>query len=127
MGFLDKAINSTKSAFKTADEKLGNFVDTEKLDSKIRDEERKIKYLTAEAGEKVVAALREGGEVTKDMFSEIYDKIKECEQTIADLNAQKDEIKMKACDSKIEKLDSKKEEVQAEKDELASKGDAPEE
>ena len=58
MGFMDKVKDSVKSA----DEKLGNAIDKEKLDS---DEELRL---------------------------ELYDKIKECEVKIADLKAQKESI-----------------------------------
>ena len=73
MGFMDKVKDSVKSA----DEKLGNAIDKEKLDSEIRKQEKAIEDFTQEIGEKVLAALKDG---------------KECEAKIADLKAQKESI-----------------------------------
>ena len=53
MGFMDKVKDSVKSA----DEKLGNAIDKEKLDSEIRKQEKAIEDFTKEIGEKVLAAL----------------------------------------------------------------------
>ena len=88
MGFMDKVKDSVKSA----DEKLGNAIDKEKLDSEIRKQEKAIEDFTKEIGEKVLAALKDGKDAAQDNVSELYDKIKECETKIADLKAQKESI-----------------------------------
>ncbi len=88
MGLMDKM----KDTVKSADEKIGNVIDKEKLDSQIRDQKREIEKLTAEIGEKIVSALREGKEAVKEEIEEIYSKIKECEAKIADLEAKKKEL-----------------------------------
>ena len=88
MGFMDKVKDSVKSA----DEKLGNAIDKEKLDSEIRKQEKAIEDFTKEIGQKVLAALREGKDAAEANVAELYDKIKECEAKIADLKAQKESI-----------------------------------
>ena len=88
MGFMDKVKDSVKSA----DEKLGNAIDKEKLDSEIRKQEKAIEDFTKEIGEKVLAALKVGKDAAQANVSELYDKIKECETKIADLKAQKESI-----------------------------------
>lgn len=91
MGFMDKV----KTAAKNADEKLGNAIDCEKIDSKIRDEEKKIKDTTVEMGEKVLANLRAGEEIDKAALDALYDKVKECEANIEKFKAEKESIKNK--------------------------------
>ena len=88
MGFMDKVKDSVKSA----DEKLGNAIDKEKLDSEIRKQEKAIEDFTKEIGEEVQAALKDGKDAAQANVSELYDKIKECETKIADLKAQKESI-----------------------------------
>ncbi len=89
MGFMDKVKESVKSA----DEKLGNAIDISKIDSKIRDEERKIEDLTKEMGEKVLANFRDGTAIAEDDLKAIYAKIQGCEKNIEDLNAEKEALK----------------------------------
>ena len=117
MGFMDKV----KSAAKNVDEKLGNAVDCSKLDSKISDEEKKIKDQTNQAGQKVVSLLKDGKEFSSADFQDVLAAIKESEAKIEELKAEKDKIKIKECDSKIEKLDNQKEEVVSQKEELEGK------
>ena len=88
MGFMDKVKDSVKSA----DEKLGNAIDKEKLDSEIRKQEKAIEDFTKEIGQKVVEALREGKDAAAANVAELMDKIKECEAKIADLKSQKENI-----------------------------------
>ncbi len=88
MGFMDKVKDSVKSA----DEKLGNAIDKEKIDSDIRKEERNIEDLTAQIGKKVVAALKDGKDAGSAELSFEFDKIKESEKKIAELKAQKESI-----------------------------------
>lgn len=88
MGFMDKVKDSVKSA----DEKIGNAIDKEKLDNEIRKQERSIEDYTKEIGEKVLSALREGKDATAAEVTGLYDKIKECESKIAELKSQKEEI-----------------------------------
>ena len=88
MGFMDKV----KDSVKNADEKLGNAIDKEKLDSEIRKQEKAIEDFTKEIGQKVLAALRDGKDAAEANVAELYDKIKECEVKIADLKAQKESI-----------------------------------
>ena len=88
MGFMDKVKDSVKSA----DEKLGNAIDKEKLDSEIRKQEKAIEEYTKEIGQKVVAVVKEGKDAAQAEIAELMDKIKECEAKIADLKAQKESI-----------------------------------
>ncbi len=91
MGFMDKVKDSVKSA----DERLGNAIDKEKIDSDIRREERNIDDLTAQIGKKVVAAVKDGKDANSAEISYEMDRIKESEQKIADLKEQKEEIRKK--------------------------------
>ena len=91
MGFMDKV----KDTVKNADEKLGNAIDKEKLDSQIRDQEREIDKTATEIGKKVVEALKKGEELSADTFSAQMDKIKACESRIEDLKKQRAEIEGK--------------------------------
>ncbi len=88
MGFMDKVKDSVKSA----DEKLGNAIDKEKLDSEIRKQEKAIEEYTKEIGQKVVAVVKEGKDAAQAEIAELMDKIKECEAKIADLKTQKEGI-----------------------------------
>ena len=88
MGFMDKV----KDSVKNADEKLGNAIDKEKLDSEIRKQEKAIEDFTKEIGEAVLSTLKDGKDVATANISEIYDKIKECEKKISELKAEKDSI-----------------------------------
>ena len=91
MGFMDKV----KESVKNADEKLGNAIDSEKLDSKIREQEREIEKITAEIGKAVVADLKEGKEIVRTAIDELYAKITEAEKKIEDLKAEKEALKEK--------------------------------
>ena len=53
MGFMDKV----KDSVKNADEKLGNAIDKEKIDSEIRKQEKAIEDFTKKIGDKVLEAL----------------------------------------------------------------------
>lgn len=88
-------MDKVKDSVKSADEKLGNAIDCEKLDSKIRDEERKIENYTKDLGAKTLEALRKGEDIAKDALDEIYSKIKECEEQIEKMKAEKETIKAK--------------------------------
>lgn len=91
MGFMDKV----KDAAKNADEKLGNAIDTEKIDSKIREQEREIEKITKEIGEKVVGFLNDGKDVVMDEVNGLYKKIEEAKEKIESLKAEKEAIKNK--------------------------------
>ena len=91
MGFMDKVKDSVKSA----DERLGNAIDKEKIDSDIRREERNIDDLTAQIGKKVVAAVKDGKDANSAEISYEMDRIKESEKKIADLKEQKEDIRKK--------------------------------
>jgi|L827metagenome_2_1110789.scaffolds.fasta_scaffold02519_3 hypothetical protein len=91
MGFMDKV----KESVKNADEKLGNAIDSEKLDSKIREQERGIEKITADIGKAVVANLKDGKEIDKSAVDELYAKITEAEKKIEELKAEKEALKEK--------------------------------
>ena len=91
MGFMDKV----KESVKNVDEKVGNAIDSEKIDSKIREQEREIEKITAEIGKAVVADLKEGKEIVKTAIDELYAKITEAEKKIEDLKAEKEALKEK--------------------------------
>ena len=91
MGFMDMV----KGAAKSADEKLGNAIDCEKIDSKIREQERVIEKITTEIGKAVVADLKEGKEIVRTAIDELYAKITEAEKKIEDLKAEKEALKEK--------------------------------
>ena len=91
MGFMDKV----KESMKNVDEKVGNVIDGEKIDSKIREQEREIEKITAEIGKAVVADLKEGKEIVRTAIDELYAKITEAEKKIEDLKAEKEALKEK--------------------------------
>ena len=91
MGFMDKV----KESMKNVDEKVGNVIDGEKIDSKIREQEREIEKITAEIGKTVVADLKEGKEIVRTAIDELYAKITEAEKKIEDLKAEKEALKEK--------------------------------
>ena len=91
MGFMDKV----KESMKNVDEKVGNAIDSEKIDSKIREQEREIEKITAEIGKAVVANLKEGKEIVRTAIDELYAKITEAEKKIEDLKAEKEALKEK--------------------------------
>lgn len=91
MGFMDKV----KESMKNVDEKVGNAIDSEKIDSKIREQEREIEKITAEIGKAVVADLKEGKEIVMTAIDELYAKITEAEKKIEDLKAEKEALKEK--------------------------------
>ena len=91
MGFMDKV----KESMKNVDEKVGNAIDSEKIDSKIREQEREIEKITAEIGKAVVADLKEGKEIVMTAIDELYAKITEAEKKIEELKAEKEALKEK--------------------------------
>jgi len=91
MGLMDKA----KQAVKDADEKLGDKIDLDKLDSKIREEERKIEKYTKEIGDRVLEKFENGTVITKAEFDDIIDKIAACKDTIKKFEQDKEDIKSK--------------------------------
>ncbi len=91
MGFMDKV----KESVKNADEKLGNAIDSEKLDSKIREQEREIEKVTAEIGKTVVSNLRDGKEIDRAAVDALYAKITEADKKIEELKAEKEALKEK--------------------------------
>ena len=91
MGVMSKV----KESVKNVDEKVGNVIDGEKIDSKIREQEREIEKITAEIGKAVVANLKEGKEIVRTAIDELYAKITEAEKKIEDLKAEKEALKEK--------------------------------
>ena len=91
MGFMNKV----KESVKNVDEKVGNVIDGEKIDSKIREQEREIEKITAEIGKAVVADLKEGKEIVRTAIDELYAKITEAEKKIEELKAEKEALKEK--------------------------------
>ena len=91
MGFMNKV----KESVKNVDEKVGNAIDSEKIDSKIREQEREIEKITAEIGKAVVTDLKEGKEIVRTAIDELYAKITEAEKKIEDLKAEKEALKEK--------------------------------
>ena len=70
-------------------------IDSEKLDSKIREQERGIEKITADIGKAVVANLKDGKEIDKSAVDELYAKITEAEKKIEELKAEKEALKEK--------------------------------
>jgi len=91
MGFLDKV----KETAKDADEKLGDRIDIDKLESKIRDEKRNIEKIVKEIGDLCVENARAGKDTTTADVKDQIAKIEESEKRIQELQAQIDEIKAK--------------------------------
>ena len=91
MGFLDKV----KETAKDADEKLGDRIDIDKLESKIRDEKRNIEKIVKEIGDTCVENARAGKDTTVVDVKDQIAKIEESEKRIQELQAQIDEIKAK--------------------------------
>lgn len=85
-------MDKVKDSVKNADEKLGNAIDKEKLDSEIRKQEKAIEDFTKQIGDKVLEALRAGKTAAEADVVGIYEDIKKCEEKIADLKSQKESI-----------------------------------
>ena len=88
-------MDKVKESVKNADEKLGNAIDSEKLDSKIREQEREIEKVTAEIGKTVVSNLRDGKEIDRAAVDALYAKITEADKKIEELKAEKEALKEK--------------------------------
>ncbi len=100
MGFLDKVGEGMKEAgtkFKEGvsdlDDKLGDKVDVAKLESQIRDQERDLKDLKVEIGEKVIDSIEKDGSFDVSNIKCLLDKAKDIKSKIADLNAEIEKIK----------------------------------
>ncbi len=91
MGFMDKV----KDAAKNADEKIGNAIDSEKIDSKIREQEREIEKITKGIGDAVVACLKDGKDIVMDEVNNLYKKIEEAQAKIESLKEEKEALKTK--------------------------------
>ncbi len=91
MGFMDKV----KETAKSADEKLGNRIDIDKYESKIRDEEREIDKICTEVGKKTVETLRADGKLSKKDYEDFIQKIEEAERRIEEYKEKIKEIKAK--------------------------------
>ena len=92
MGFIDKVKDVTKST----SEKVGNAIDCEKIDSRIREQEKKIEKNTKEIGDIVVACLTDAKDITMDEINTIYAKIVDAREAIEKLKVEKEEIKAKS-------------------------------
>ena len=88
-------MDKVKESVKNADEKLGNAIDSEKLDSKIREQEREIEKVTTEIGKAVVSNLRDGKDIDKAAVNALYAKITEADKKIEELKAEKEALKEK--------------------------------
>ena len=95
MGFLDKAINNTKASLDSGSSKFNEKVEVEKLESKVRDEKRKIDDLCKEIGHETYELAIDKNDAHKAKIDENIEKIKEAKKTIEDLEAQIEETKAK--------------------------------
>ena len=100
MGFLDKvgegmkeAGNKFKEGVSDLDDKLGDKVDIAKLESQIRDQERDLKNLKSEMGEKVIESMDKDGSFDVSNIKCLLDKAKDIKSKIAELNAEIEKIK----------------------------------
>ena len=91
MGFMDKV----KESVKNVDEKVGNVIDGEKIDSKIREQEREIEKITKEIGDAVVACLKDGKDIVMDEVNNLYKKIEEAQAKIESFKEEKEALKTK--------------------------------
>ena len=91
MGFMDKV----KESMKNVDEKVGNAIDSEKIDSKIREQEREIEKITKGIGDAVVACLKDGKDIVMDEVNNLYKKIEEAQAKIESLKEEKEALKTK--------------------------------
>ena len=94
MGLMDKV----KSAAKDIDTKAGNAIDKSKLDSQIRDEERKIEKSYTKIGKIVAATLKDGKTAGDADIKDEYDKIVAAEAKIEELTKEKNALDEKKDD-----------------------------
>ena len=87
MGFMDKVRASVQDVTDT----VSKTIDNEKVDSKIRDEVRKVDKAYQEIGEIIVNCMLSGEEFDTSMVASQYHAIVESRQAITDLNSQRTE------------------------------------
>ncbi len=87
MGFMDKV----KASVQDVTDTVSKTIDNEKMDSKIRDEVRKVDKAYQEIGEIVVKCMMSGEEFDTSKVIVQYHAAVESMQTITDLNSQRTE------------------------------------
>ena len=87
MGFMDKV----KASVQDVTDTVSKTIDNEKMDSKIRDEVRKVDKAYQEIGEIIVNCMLSGEEFDTSMVASQYHAIVESRQAITDLNSQRTE------------------------------------
>lgn len=87
MGFMDKV----KASVQDVTDTVSKTIDNEKMDSKIRDEVRKVDKAYQEIGEIVVKCMMSGEEFDTSKVITQYHAAVESMQTITDLNSQRAE------------------------------------
>jgi len=87
MGFMDKV----KSTVQDVTDSVSKTIDNEKVDSKMREEKRKVDSAYQEIGEIVVKCMMSGQEFDVSMVSSQYSKAIESMQAITDYNKQRTE------------------------------------
>ncbi len=85
MGFLDKVKSSVNDMGKA----VNNAIDNQKLDMKIREEQRNLEEISKEIGGIVAEAILSGQGFDETMIAEQYSKYIETKQRIEDLQAER--------------------------------------
>ena len=85
MGFLDKVKSSVGDMGKA----VNNAIDNQKLDMKIREEQRNLEEISKEIGGIVAEAILSGQGFDETMIAEQYSKYIETKQRIEDLQAER--------------------------------------
>jgi len=83
----DKTMDLSGSAFVA--------MDKSKLDSQIREEQKKIEGYTKDIGDIVVKSYKDGSKPDESAMKKLYDNILESEKKIEDLESEKDGLKSK--------------------------------
>ena len=85
MGFLDKVKSSVEDIGKT----VNSAIDNQKLDMKIREEQRNLEEISKEIGSIVAEAILSGQGFDETMIAEQYSKYIETKQRIEDLQTER--------------------------------------
>lgn len=102
MGLFDKAM----AGISNAGNRINQEADEANYNSKIYDQKKAKEKAISEAGEKMFAAYTEGKTEITDEIKELFEKAKTCDENIAKLEKEKQEMIDKAKAERQEKWDS---------------------
>ncbi len=95
MGFLDKAVNKTKSVAQQADSRLGQDIDVGKVQSKINDEKKTIRENSVKIGEEYTAYRKDNDSAHMDTMNKLADECIEAQKKIEEYEKEIEDIKAK--------------------------------